>query len=126
MLDGFFFKQKTAYGMRISDWSSDVCSSDLDVPAATSLAGAAPAKISASSLAATAVAVAVTDAAAASSALLLSVMSSTKRVSTPTIAPDDALLLVTMLTANRTDPGRSAPVKSEYPSTLALSVGVPG
>src|SRR3546814_7962894 len=24
-----FFKQKTAYGMRISDWSSDVCSSDL-------------------------------------------------------------------------------------------------
>src|SRR3546814_9281998 len=34
----FFFKQKTAYDMRISDWSSDVCSSDLrdtrgDVPA---------------------------------------------------------------------------------------------
>src|SRR3546814_10875036 len=33
----FFFKQKTAYEMRISDWSSDVCSSDLrrldDVPA---------------------------------------------------------------------------------------------
>src|SRR3546814_4931323 len=32
MLDGvciFFFKQKTAYEMRISDWSSDVCSSDL-------------------------------------------------------------------------------------------------
>src|SRR3546814_12544015 len=28
----FFFKQKTAYEMRISDWSSDVCSSDL-VPA---------------------------------------------------------------------------------------------
>src|SRR3546814_10961642 len=25
----FFFRQKTAYGMRISDWSSDVCSSDL-------------------------------------------------------------------------------------------------
>src|SRR3546814_14746163 len=25
----FFFKQKTAYGVRISDWSSDVCSSDL-------------------------------------------------------------------------------------------------
>src|SRR3546814_3271240 len=25
----FFFKQKTAYDMRISDWSSDVCSSDL-------------------------------------------------------------------------------------------------
>src|SRR3546814_5236981 len=33
----FFFKQKTAYEMRISDWSSDVCSSDLmatDVQAA--------------------------------------------------------------------------------------------
>src|SRR3546814_14771433 len=30
MLDVFFFKQKTAYEMRISDWSSDVCSSDLD------------------------------------------------------------------------------------------------
>src|SRR3546814_6001171 len=28
-LDCFFFKQKTAYEMRISDWSSDVCSSDL-------------------------------------------------------------------------------------------------
>src|SRR3546814_7679346 len=27
----FVFKQKTAYEMRISDWSSDVCSSDLDV-----------------------------------------------------------------------------------------------
>src|SRR3546814_2047588 len=27
----FFFKQKTAYEMRISDWSSDVCSSDLSV-----------------------------------------------------------------------------------------------
>src|SRR3546814_4688384 len=26
----FFFKQKTAYEVRISDWSSDVCSSDLD------------------------------------------------------------------------------------------------
>src|SRR3546814_8580894 len=26
----FFFKQKTAYEMRISDWSSDVCSSDVD------------------------------------------------------------------------------------------------
>src|SRR3546814_5031160 len=34
----FFFKQKTAYEMRISDWSSDVCSSDLiasgSIPAA--------------------------------------------------------------------------------------------
>src|SRR3546814_10121469 len=31
LVDGvcFFFKQKTAYEMRISDWSSDVCSSDL-------------------------------------------------------------------------------------------------
>src|SRR3546814_291721 len=29
MVDFFFFKQKTAYEMRISDWSSDVCSSDL-------------------------------------------------------------------------------------------------
>src|SRR3546814_20212653 len=45
----FFFKQKTAYEMRISDWSSDVCSSDLaeyEQPpycAATSLAaGFAP------------------------------------------------------------------------------------
>src|SRR3546814_7948474 len=27
-----FFKQKTAYEMRISDWSSDVCSSDLAIP----------------------------------------------------------------------------------------------
>src|SRR3546814_13427527 len=31
----FFCKQKTAYGMRISDWSSDVCSSDLQVLIAT-------------------------------------------------------------------------------------------
>src|SRR3546814_3110981 len=30
----FFFKQKTAYDMRISDWSSDVCSSDLSAPLA--------------------------------------------------------------------------------------------
>src|SRR3546814_6719548 len=30
----FFFKQKTAYEMRISDWSSDVCSSDLLCPEA--------------------------------------------------------------------------------------------
>src|SRR3546814_7033608 len=36
----FFFKQKTAYEMRISDWSSDVCSSDLLVMRAYSgLAG---------------------------------------------------------------------------------------
>src|SRR3546814_6882473 len=30
----FFVKQKTAYEMRISDWSSDVCSSDLSFPSA--------------------------------------------------------------------------------------------
>src|SRR3546814_6630169 len=36
----FFFKQKTAYEMRISDWSSDVCSSDLDADAITSFAQA--------------------------------------------------------------------------------------
>src|SRR3546814_3499669 len=35
----FFFKQKTAYEMRISDWSSDVCSSDLGC---TSANGACP------------------------------------------------------------------------------------
>src|SRR3546814_6163796 len=42
----FFFKQKTAYEMRISDWSSDVCSSDLvgagdedPVPAVVAAAG---------------------------------------------------------------------------------------
>src|SRR3546814_10878372 len=33
MLVFFFFKQKTAYEMLISDWSSDVCSSDLDAQA---------------------------------------------------------------------------------------------
>src|SRR3546814_1346878 len=32
----FFFKQKTAYEMRISDWSSDVCSSDLFLQTVTS------------------------------------------------------------------------------------------
>src|SRR3546814_2307130 len=37
----FFFKQKTAYEMRISDWSSDVCSSDLTVGAM--LIGSTPA-----------------------------------------------------------------------------------
>src|SRR3546814_11375090 len=35
-----FFKQKTAYEMRISDWSSDVCSSDLNCPGARSWTGA--------------------------------------------------------------------------------------
>src|SRR3546814_6327005 len=34
----FFFKQKTAYELRISDWSSDVCSSDLFPDAGTALA----------------------------------------------------------------------------------------
>src|SRR3546814_1422373 len=34
----FFFKQKTAYEMRISDWSSDVCSSDLILTYAPALA----------------------------------------------------------------------------------------
>src|SRR3546814_531175 len=39
----FFFKQKTAYEMRISDWSSDVCSSDLmvDAPVSGGIAAAA-------------------------------------------------------------------------------------
>src|SRR3546814_10202831 len=39
----FFFKQKTAYEMRISDWSSDVCSSDLSagsaIPAPAAITG---------------------------------------------------------------------------------------
>src|SRR3546814_9693195 len=35
----FFFKQKTAYDMRISDWSSDVCSSDLGLYKALRTAG---------------------------------------------------------------------------------------
>src|SRR3546814_3868072 len=35
----FFFKQKTAYEMRISDWSSDVCSSDLVEPLDRLLSG---------------------------------------------------------------------------------------
>src|SRR3546814_9449895 len=35
----FFFKQKTAYEMRISDWSSDVCSSDLEVVLADGATG---------------------------------------------------------------------------------------
>src|SRR3546814_9070773 len=36
----FFFKQKTAYDMRISDWSSDVCSSDLLIIERQRLCGA--------------------------------------------------------------------------------------
>src|SRR3546814_8870541 len=35
----FFFKQKTAYEMRISDWSSDVCSSDLRSPCSSHVRG---------------------------------------------------------------------------------------
>src|SRR3546814_19211682 len=35
----FFFKQKTAYDMRISDWSSDVCSSDLRIVGAADRRG---------------------------------------------------------------------------------------
>src|SRR3546814_14541448 len=35
----FFFKQKTAYEMRISDWSSDVCSSDLAESVQKAMAG---------------------------------------------------------------------------------------
>src|SRR3546814_7180938 len=34
----FFFKQKTAYEMRISDWSSDVCSSDLGLTGSSAAA----------------------------------------------------------------------------------------
>src|SRR3546814_5750914 len=57
MLFFFFFKQKTAYEMRISDWSSDVCSSDLyhsagltssgteEQPATDRIAVAIPARI---------------------------------------------------------------------------------
>src|SRR3546814_4479065 len=38
----FFFKQKTAYEMRISDWSSDVCSSDLLGPRGINVNAVAP------------------------------------------------------------------------------------
>src|SRR3546814_2722427 len=38
----FFFKQKTAYEMRISDWSSDVCSSDLRIERARTDVGDEP------------------------------------------------------------------------------------
>src|SRR3546814_4213318 len=41
----FFFKQKTAYEMRISDWSSDVCSSDLVTPATSVAAPAATKRV---------------------------------------------------------------------------------
>src|SRR3546814_8516018 len=40
----FFFKQKTAYEMRISDWSSDVCSSDLVHSASVSATASTSAK----------------------------------------------------------------------------------
>src|SRR3546814_10593204 len=40
----FFFKQKTAYEMRISDWSSDVCSSDLPAMPSPSPQGRPPKK----------------------------------------------------------------------------------
>src|SRR3546814_7047161 len=39
MLSCFFVKQKTAYELRISDWSSDVCSSDLSAPSIRSTIG---------------------------------------------------------------------------------------
>src|SRR3546814_13244016 len=46
ILSIFFFKQKTAYEVRISDWSSDVCSSDLkDYLKAAANLGAEPSKV---------------------------------------------------------------------------------
>src|SRR3546814_600680 len=42
----FFFKQKTAYEMRISDWSSDVCSSDLRPPDGSDAGRIGPARAS--------------------------------------------------------------------------------
>src|SRR3546814_5204395 len=39
MFTFFFFKQKTAYEVRISDWSSDVCSSDLELAIVSPVAG---------------------------------------------------------------------------------------
>src|SRR3546814_2854939 len=38
----FFFKQKTAYELRISDWSSDVCSSDLNGARSTRVTSQSP------------------------------------------------------------------------------------
>src|SRR3546814_5856326 len=43
----FFFKQKTAYELRISDWSSDVCSSDLSSTPLRSADGSLPSRLSA-------------------------------------------------------------------------------
>src|SRR3546814_10785725 len=45
VLGFFFFKQKTAYERRISDWSSDVCSSDLHVGAPRHMLAAAEADL---------------------------------------------------------------------------------
>src|SRR3546814_4132782 len=45
MLFFFFFKQKTAYEMRISDWSSDVCSSDLTVAGDLRRGGGGPRRL---------------------------------------------------------------------------------
>src|SRR3546814_10917448 len=42
VVDVCFFKQKTAYEMRMSDWSSDVCSSDLGYGFADSIAKLVP------------------------------------------------------------------------------------
>src|SRR3546814_9681684 len=52
----FFFKQKTAYEMRISDWSSDVCSSDLDRTIMRALKFMLPAAVAACAFAAPAIA----------------------------------------------------------------------
>src|SRR3546814_10126311 len=41
----FFFKQKTAYELRISDWSSDVCSSDLHAARSSRNTGKPPAEL---------------------------------------------------------------------------------
>src|SRR3546814_2168463 len=47
----FFFKQKTAYEMRISYWSSDVCSSDLRISRVTRRVSVAPLSISSPTMA---------------------------------------------------------------------------
>src|SRR3546814_13023886 len=49
----FFFKQKTAYEMRISDWSSDVCASDLLALVASAIASGARAQAGAQTVAQT-------------------------------------------------------------------------
>src|SRR3546814_1559930 len=64
----FFFKQKTAYEMRISDWSSDVCSSDLAAAAAAARAAAEETAEKAAAEAAAKTAADHRDAAAASAA----------------------------------------------------------